>query len=83
ARGMSFPHRQELLIYQMNNSNFQKMIRMGMPGDPLCISVCWGDPADSQWIEKGVQSGHGRGCQGQPVSDGVMMAPVAGKAMVG
>ncbi|KIK72783.1 hypothetical protein PAXRUDRAFT_21586 [Paxillus rubicundulus Ve08.2h10] len=28
ARGMSFPHRQELLDYQMNNSNFQKMIRM-------------------------------------------------------
>ncbi|KIK74422.1 hypothetical protein PAXRUDRAFT_19890 [Paxillus rubicundulus Ve08.2h10] len=26
--GMSFPHRQELLDYQMNNSNFQKMIRM-------------------------------------------------------
>jgi len=30
ARGMSFPHRQELLDYQMNDSNFQKMIRMGM-----------------------------------------------------
>ncbi|KAF8833304.1 hypothetical protein BDN67DRAFT_1017717 [Paxillus ammoniavirescens] len=28
ARGMSFPHRQELLDYQMNDSNFQKMIRM-------------------------------------------------------
>ncbi|KIK72791.1 hypothetical protein PAXRUDRAFT_21577 [Paxillus rubicundulus Ve08.2h10] len=26
--GMSFPHRQELLDYQMNDSNFQKMIRM-------------------------------------------------------
>ncbi|KIK80037.1 hypothetical protein PAXRUDRAFT_16006 [Paxillus rubicundulus Ve08.2h10] len=28
AWGMSFPHQQELLDYQMNNSNFQKMIRM-------------------------------------------------------
>ncbi|KIK73594.1 hypothetical protein PAXRUDRAFT_20688 [Paxillus rubicundulus Ve08.2h10] len=28
AQGMSFPHRQELLDYQMNSSNFQKMIRM-------------------------------------------------------
>ncbi|KIK78977.1 hypothetical protein PAXRUDRAFT_162554, partial [Paxillus rubicundulus Ve08.2h10] len=60
-RGMFFTHRQELLHYQINNSNFQKMVRMGMPGDPLCISVYWGDPADSQCIEMGIQSGHGRG----------------------
>lgn len=31
ARGMSAPHRQELLDFQMNDSNFQKMIRMGEP----------------------------------------------------
>lgn len=29
ARGMSAPHRQELLDFQMNDSNFMKMIRMG------------------------------------------------------
>ncbi|KIK75478.1 hypothetical protein PAXRUDRAFT_18971 [Paxillus rubicundulus Ve08.2h10] len=28
AQGMSFPHQQELLDYQMNDSSFQKMIRM-------------------------------------------------------
>ena len=28
ARGMSSPHRQELLDFQMNDSNFMKMIRM-------------------------------------------------------
>ncbi|KAG1793247.1 uncharacterized protein HD556DRAFT_1432294 [Suillus plorans] len=30
ARGMSTPHRQECLNYQMNDCNFMKMIRMGM-----------------------------------------------------
>lgn len=29
ARTMSAPHRQELLDFQMNDSNFMKMIRMG------------------------------------------------------
>lgn len=29
ARGMSTPHRQECLDYQMNDCNFMKMIRMG------------------------------------------------------
>lgn len=29
ARGMSSPHRQELLDFQMNDSNFMKMTRMG------------------------------------------------------
>ena len=29
TRGMSSPHRQELLDFQMNDSNFMKMIRMG------------------------------------------------------
>lgn len=29
ARSMSAPHRQEMLDFQMNDSNFQKMIRMG------------------------------------------------------
>lgn len=29
TRGMSAPHRQELLDFQMNDSNFMKMIRMG------------------------------------------------------
>ncbi|KIJ16603.1 hypothetical protein PAXINDRAFT_10319 [Paxillus involutus ATCC 200175] len=29
TRGMSSPHRQELLNFQMNDSNFMKMIRMG------------------------------------------------------
>ena len=28
--GMTSPHRQELLDFQMNDSNFMKMIRMGM-----------------------------------------------------
>ncbi|KAG2748626.1 hypothetical protein P692DRAFT_201805774 [Suillus brevipes Sb2] len=30
ARGMSTPHRQECLDYQMNDCNFMKMIRMGL-----------------------------------------------------
>lgn len=30
ARGMSSAHRQELLDFQMNDSNFMKMIRMSM-----------------------------------------------------
>lgn len=30
ARGMSSPHRQELLDFQMSDCNFMKMIRMGM-----------------------------------------------------
>ncbi|KIK71939.1 hypothetical protein PAXRUDRAFT_22610 [Paxillus rubicundulus Ve08.2h10] len=29
TRGMSSPHRQELLNFQMNDSNFMKMIHMG------------------------------------------------------
>ena len=29
ARGMTAPHRQEMLDFQMNDSNFMKMIRMG------------------------------------------------------
>src|SRR5271163_1553558 len=36
ARGMSTPHRQECLDYQMNDSNFMKMIRMS----ELPISGC-------------------------------------------
>lgn len=60
ARGMSFPHRQELLDYQMNDSNFQKMIRMRMPGRPLCISIVLANFFDSRCIEKEAQSSHGR-----------------------
>ncbi|KAG2748123.1 hypothetical protein P692DRAFT_20709253, partial [Suillus brevipes Sb2] len=30
ARGMSTPHRQECLDFQMNDCNFMKMIRIGM-----------------------------------------------------
>ncbi|KAF8835199.1 hypothetical protein BDN67DRAFT_913462, partial [Paxillus ammoniavirescens] len=61
ARGMSFPHRQELLDYQMNDSNFQKMIRMGMPSHCLWTFVSRTDFADSRCIEKKAQSGHGWG----------------------
>ena len=31
ARGMTAPHRQELLDFQMNDSNFQKMIKISKP----------------------------------------------------
>ncbi|KAG1841465.1 hypothetical protein C8R48DRAFT_751179 [Suillus tomentosus] len=36
CRGMSTPHRQECLDYQMNNCNFMKMIRMSK----TCIFLC-------------------------------------------
>jgi hypothetical protein len=37
TRGMSSPHRQELLDFQMNDSNFMKMIRMSMSSLLHCM----------------------------------------------
>jgi hypothetical protein len=37
-RGMSTPHRQECLDYQMNHSNFMKMIRMSVA--TVLPSIC-------------------------------------------
>ncbi|KAI6032497.1 hypothetical protein EDC04DRAFT_2605145 [Pisolithus marmoratus] len=50
--GMATPHRQEVLDFQMNDSNFLKMIRMHESNNFYIQATCWTNPAIAGALQK-------------------------------